>query len=75
MYTAQKTVFFQNTVMCWLQTVFAILPSMYALFKSSFYSEFCICEAPEMMESWYSTRAAVYLIILINFTLEKCEYL
>lgn len=75
MYTAQKTVFFQNTVMCWLQTVFAILPSTYVLFKSSFYSAFCICEAPEMMESWYSTGAAVHLITLFNFTLEKCEYL
>lgn len=57
--------------MCWLQTVFAILLSVYALFKSSFYSAFCICEAREMVESWYSTGTTVYLITLINFTLKN----
>lgn len=43
-----------------LTTVGVILPSAYPPFKSSSYSTVCICEEPEMMESWYRTGAPVY---------------
>lgn len=59
MYTEQKTAFLQSTIMCWLQWVLSY-PLCTPPFKSSSYSTVCICEEPEMMESWYRTGAPVY---------------